>query len=154
MLNNRLLMMVINDAGKSGVARWFIFRPKIVIWVHFGGSCNGRRCWCILWPFGLFYGHLIYFMDLWYRYFVVIWYFFPPFWYIVQRKIWQPWARVHFLTKERFPVTYFYTYFFLSQLIGAYKSRLSSLKCPSSLIRHFTRLFIAFKNSLKIDCQR
>jgi hypothetical protein len=22
------------------VARWFIFRPKIVIWVNFGGSCN------------------------------------------------------------------------------------------------------------------
>jgi hypothetical protein len=23
---------------------------------------------------------------------VVIWYIFPPFWYVVQRKIWQPWS--------------------------------------------------------------
>jgi hypothetical protein len=30
---------------------------------------------------GIFYGHLIYF--------VVIWYF-SPFWYVVPRKIWQP----------------------------------------------------------------
>jgi hypothetical protein len=24
------------------VARWFVFKPKIQIWVNFGGSCNGR----------------------------------------------------------------------------------------------------------------
>jgi hypothetical protein len=47
------------------VARWFLFKPKIPIWVHFGGSCNGR-CWYILWPFGLFYGHLVYFVVIWY----------------------------------------------------------------------------------------
>jgi hypothetical protein len=29
----------------------------------------------ILWPFGIFCGHLVYF---------------PPFWYFVPRKIWQP----------------------------------------------------------------
>jgi hypothetical protein len=34
----------------------YIFKPKMPIWVNFGGSCNGR-CWYILWPFGLFYGH-------------------------------------------------------------------------------------------------
>jgi hypothetical protein len=58
------------------VARWYFFKPKIPIWVNFGGSCNGK-CWyirSILLPFGLFYGHLVYF---------------PPFWYIVPRKIWQ-----------------------------------------------------------------
>jgi hypothetical protein len=33
------------------VARWLIFKPKIPIWVNFGGSCI-RRCWHILWPFG------------------------------------------------------------------------------------------------------
>jgi hypothetical protein len=69
------------------------------IWVNLGRSCNGR-CWhfygqmvYILWPFGtfvvilsilrptgIFYGHLVHF--------VVIWYIFP-FWYIVPRKIWQ-----------------------------------------------------------------
>jgi hypothetical protein len=26
------------------VARWFVFKPKIPIWVNFGGSCNGS-CW-------------------------------------------------------------------------------------------------------------
>jgi hypothetical protein len=24
------------------IARWFVFKPKIQIWVNFGGSCNGR----------------------------------------------------------------------------------------------------------------
>jgi hypothetical protein len=23
-------------------------------------------CWYILWPFGIFYGHLVYFMAIWY----------------------------------------------------------------------------------------
>jgi hypothetical protein len=26
------------------IARWYIFKPKIQIWVNFGRSCNGR-CW-------------------------------------------------------------------------------------------------------------
>jgi hypothetical protein len=38
-------------------ARWFIFKPKIPLWVNLGGSCNGK-CWYILWPLCLFYGHL------------------------------------------------------------------------------------------------
>jgi hypothetical protein len=42
-----------------------IFKPKIPFWENFGGSCNGR-CWYILWTFGLFYGHLKYFMTTWY----------------------------------------------------------------------------------------
>jgi hypothetical protein len=45
------------------VARWNILKPKIQIWVNFGGPCNGR-CWYILWTFGLFYSHLTYFMDI------------------------------------------------------------------------------------------
>jgi hypothetical protein len=40
---------------------------------------------------GIFYGHLVYFWPL--RKIVVIWYTFSPFWYIVSRKIWQPWPR-------------------------------------------------------------
>jgi hypothetical protein len=32
------------------VARWFGLKPKIQIWVNFGGSCNG-----------IFYGHLVHF---------------------------------------------------------------------------------------------
>jgi hypothetical protein len=41
------------------VARWQICKHRIPTWVNFGTSCNGR-CWCILWPFGLFYGHYLY----------------------------------------------------------------------------------------------
>jgi hypothetical protein len=29
------------DQG-TRAARWFVFKPKIQIWVNFGGSCNGR----------------------------------------------------------------------------------------------------------------
>jgi hypothetical protein len=36
-----------------------IFKPKILIWVNFAGSCNGR-CWYILWLFGVPYGHLVF----------------------------------------------------------------------------------------------
>jgi hypothetical protein len=46
------------------VARWHIFQTKIPIWVHFGGSSKGR-CWYILWSFGLFYEHLVYFVVFW-----------------------------------------------------------------------------------------
>jgi hypothetical protein len=49
---------------RTRVARWHIFKPKIPIWVNFGRSCNGR-CWYILCPFGLFYGHLWYFVAIW-----------------------------------------------------------------------------------------
>jgi hypothetical protein len=38
-------------AAHSGVARWYIFKPKIQILVNFRGSCNGR-CWYIIFPFG------------------------------------------------------------------------------------------------------
>jgi hypothetical protein len=47
------------------VARWYIFKPKFPIWVNFGRSCKGR-CYYILWPFGLFYGHMVYFVAIWY----------------------------------------------------------------------------------------
>jgi hypothetical protein len=47
------------------VARWYILRPKIVIWVNFGGPYNGRCYYryfmnslSILRPFGIFYGHM------------------------------------------------------------------------------------------------
>jgi hypothetical protein len=40
--------------------------------------------WCILWPFGIFRGYLVYF--------VVIWYLFFHFGiYVIPRNIWQPW---------------------------------------------------------------
>jgi hypothetical protein len=40
---------------------------------------------------GIFIGPLVYFTVKWYRYFMAIWYIFSPFWYVVPRKIWQPW---------------------------------------------------------------
>jgi hypothetical protein len=67
------------------VARWFVLKPKIQIWVNFGGSCNGRRrciLWTLLWSFVIFYGDLAYVV----RGKLV---YFSPFWYFVPRKIWQ-----------------------------------------------------------------
>jgi hypothetical protein len=56
------------------VARWFVFKPKIQIWVNFGGSCNWRWLYIlwtpgpfyglfmyILWTFGIIHGNLVYF---------------------------------------------------------------------------------------------
>jgi hypothetical protein len=39
---------------------------------------------------GLFDGDLVYFTNIWY----ILWLFgiFFPFWYVVPRKIWQPWV--------------------------------------------------------------
>jgi hypothetical protein len=54
------------------VARWYIFKQKIQIWVNFGGSCNWR-CWYISCSFGrssdiwytyIFYGHLVCFLVI------------------------------------------------------------------------------------------
>jgi hypothetical protein len=42
---------------------------------------------------GVFCGHLGYFTTIWY----VNW-IFPPFWYVVQRKIWQPWIGLGLFT--------------------------------------------------------
>jgi hypothetical protein len=46
--------------------------------------------WHILLPFGIFCCHLIFFVAIWY----ILWLFgiFYTFWYIVLRKIWQPWS--------------------------------------------------------------
>jgi hypothetical protein len=45
------------------VARWYVFKPKISIWVNFGGPWNGKG-WHTVWPFGIYYGHLVYFMAI------------------------------------------------------------------------------------------
>jgi hypothetical protein len=73
-----------------------IFIPKFQIWVYFRGPWNGK-CWYVLWLFGIFCGHLVYFVAIWY----ILWPFgivcfhlviLSPFWYVVERKIWQPWV--------------------------------------------------------------
>jgi hypothetical protein len=39
---------------------------------------------------GISYGHLVYFTAICYRYAVWLFGIFPPFWYVVKIKIWQP----------------------------------------------------------------
>jgi hypothetical protein len=51
-----------------------ISKPKIQIWVNFGGPSNGR-CWYIIRLFGLFLGYLVCFGP--FGTFMVIWYIFP-----------------------------------------------------------------------------
>jgi hypothetical protein len=58
--------------------RWYIFEPKIPIWVKLGGSCNGiwstyfKDIWYILWQFGIFCGILVYFVAIWYIFPVLV----------------------------------------------------------------------------------
>jgi hypothetical protein len=47
----------------------------------------------ILWLFGLFYDHLVYFVVIWYMYFMAIWYIFSRFGMLYQEKILQPAAQ-------------------------------------------------------------
>jgi hypothetical protein len=48
---------------KAGLPDGTVSNQKIPIWVNYGGSCNGK-CWPILLPFGLFYGHLVYIVAI------------------------------------------------------------------------------------------
>jgi hypothetical protein len=50
--------------------------------------------------FGIFYGHLVYFVAVWY----ILWLFgmFYPFWYVVPRKIWQPFRCPREITEIKF----------------------------------------------------
>jgi hypothetical protein len=59
--------------GTGGrVARWFIFKPKIPIWVNFGRALAWKiliiflTIWYILQTFGIFYDHLVHFVFFWY----------------------------------------------------------------------------------------
>jgi hypothetical protein len=45
------------------VARWHDFKPKIPIWLNFGGSCKGKS-WHILRPLGIVCGYLVYFAAI------------------------------------------------------------------------------------------
>jgi hypothetical protein len=86
--------MLLKTGLWSRVARWFVFKPEISIWVNFGGPWN-RKCGYILWPFGIFYGHLEYFMAIWYNllpFGIVCGYlvYFSRFGAFGPRKIWQP----------------------------------------------------------------
>jgi hypothetical protein len=44
------------------IARWFLLRPKLPIWVYFGGPWNGKyfmSIWNILQLWDIFNGHLV-----------------------------------------------------------------------------------------------
>jgi hypothetical protein len=85
------------EAKGGRVARWHILKPKISIWVNFGGSCH-EKCWYIAWPFSqilwlgqchirvwyifvatfyivwplcIFCGHLEYILVIWYNFSVL-----------------------------------------------------------------------------------
>jgi hypothetical protein len=66
------------------VARWYIFKPKILICVHFWGPQNGEG-WYFTWPFGIYQGYLVFFGPNFWQFNI-----FFPFWYFVSSKIWQP----------------------------------------------------------------
>jgi hypothetical protein len=79
------------------VARWFVFKPKIPIWVNFWRVLckilvHLMIFWTILWPLAIFYGHLVYF--------VVIWYIFPRFGILYQENSGNP-DSSDFSSKER-----------------------------------------------------
>jgi hypothetical protein len=65
------------SALKSRVARWFVFKPKIPIWVNFGGPYIGK-----LENGDIFYGHEEYLMEIFYNHLV----HFFRFWYHVPTK--------------------------------------------------------------------
>jgi hypothetical protein len=63
----------------------YFSKPKIPDWVYFGGPLN-RKCWYILWSFGIFYNHFVSFMV----YFVVIRLNFPRFGMLYRVKSGNP----------------------------------------------------------------
>jgi hypothetical protein len=71
------------------VARWFVFKPKIPFGSILEGLARGNH--------GIFYNHLVYFTAIGnisrpFGIFCGHLTYFSPFWYIVPRKIWQPWT--------------------------------------------------------------
>jgi hypothetical protein len=83
-----LLLCTCGSSDKFRAARWYILDPKISIWVNLEGPFI-RRCWFILWTFGVgIYGHLIFLGRL--EYFVVIWYIFPRFGMLYREKPGNP----------------------------------------------------------------
>jgi hypothetical protein len=78
------------------VDRWHFLKPKIIIWVNLG------RCWYILRPFGIFFGHF----GIIYGHLIYLWLLglFSPFWYVVPRKIWQPCCGGQYLSLRKIHV--------------------------------------------------
>jgi hypothetical protein len=47
-----------------GLTDGIFFKPKIPFGVNFLRPWNGKG-WYILWPFGIYYSHLVHFMAIW-----------------------------------------------------------------------------------------
>jgi hypothetical protein len=95
-----------SDNCSTRVARWFIIKPKITIWAKLGGPGNGKCCY-VLWPFVIFFCHLV--MAVWYSF----WSFgtFSRFDMFGPRRIWQPCVQptvsqpfIFFLTSKVVPM--------------------------------------------------
>jgi hypothetical protein len=65
---NRKLWKPIYAMHGQGLPDGIFSNPKITIWVNLGVYCN-PRCWYILWPFGQFSTHLVYFVVIFYIFF-------------------------------------------------------------------------------------
>jgi hypothetical protein len=67
-----------SEVWSSGLPDGLFTNKKIPIWVKFGGPWNGK-CY-VLRSFGIFFGHLVYFVAVWY----ILRSFgnFFPFWYV------------------------------------------------------------------------
>jgi hypothetical protein len=72
---------MLNLCGGGGAARW---RQKSYDYAE----PQNRQYWYILWPFGKFYNHLVFFMVIWY----ILWPFgkFSPFCTLYQEKSGNP----------------------------------------------------------------
>jgi hypothetical protein len=70
------------------VARWFVFKPKIPLWVNFGGPYIDWKNGYIFEISGIFYRRLGYFMTIWYILCSFVTFF--PFWYYGREKSGNP----------------------------------------------------------------
>jgi hypothetical protein len=60
---NRGSAVVTLFESSAGLPDGLFSNQKIQIWVNLGRPWN-LKSWNILWPFGMYYGHLVYLMDI------------------------------------------------------------------------------------------
>jgi hypothetical protein len=81
------------------VARWFIFKPKIPVWVNFGVPYIDWKMFIylmVIWTFGIFYDHLVCTFCSHLVHFFRFWY------HVGTKKIWQPWLYVRNVRHRNF----------------------------------------------------
>jgi hypothetical protein len=69
--------------------RWYVFVPKMPFLVRFEWPWD-EKVWCISSLFVIHIAMLVFFMDIWYFGAHIVYILFT-FWFVVRRKIWQPW---------------------------------------------------------------